>query len=269
MTKKTFAEFFARLGAPSRTVGSAAFLIAVAGVASRILGFFRDRILASQFGAGDTLDVYYAAFRIPDMLYGLLVAGALSAAFIPVFTELIAKKDEARAWRLADGVLHLLTASLGILAFVGIIFASELMSLIAPGFSPEKREAAASLTRIMLLSPIFLSVSAVFGGILVSFKRFAAYSFAPIFYNAGIITGAVLLVPVFGIAGLGWGVVLGSFARIRYLPDPRHFKLFMGAVLLLIGSRLALKVLGPPTANAHCAKSRRSATPRCSKSRRR
>lgn len=211
MTKKTFAEFFARLGAPSRTVGSAAFLIAVAGVASRILGFFRDRILASQFGAGDTLDVYYAAFRIPDMLYGLLVAGALSAAFIPVFTELIAKKDEARAWRLADGVLHLLTASLGILAFVGIIFASELMSLIAPGFSPEKREAAASLTRIMLLSPIFLSVSAVFGGILVSFKRFAAYSFAPIFYNAGIITGAVLLVPVFGIAGLGWGVVLGSF----------------------------------------------------------
>lgn len=214
MTKKTFADFFARLGAPSRSVGAAAFLIAVAGVVSRILGFFRDRILASQFGAGDTLDTYYAAFRIPDMIYGLLVAGALGAAFIPVFTELIAKKDEARAWRLADGVLHLLTAALGLLAFIGIIFAPALMAFVAPGFSLEKQAAAADLTRIMLLSPLFLSVSAVFGGVLVSFKRFAAYSFAPIFYNAGIIAGAVFLVPVFGIAGLGWGVVLGSFLHM-------------------------------------------------------
>jgi putative peptidoglycan lipid II flippase len=214
MTKKIFAEFFARLGAPSRTVGGAAFIIAAAGVVSRFLGFLRDRILASQFGAGDTLDTYYAAFRIPDMIYGLLVAGALSAAFIPIFTECIAKKDKARAWRLADGVLHLMTGVLGICALVGVIFAPEFMTLIAPGFSEEKREAAAALTRIMLLSPVFLSISAVFGGILVSFKRFAAYSFAPIFYNVGIIYGAVCLVPTFGVAGLGWGVVIGSLLHM-------------------------------------------------------
>lgn len=79
-------------GRSNRTVGGAALVIAVFGVASRLLGFVRDRILAGTFGAGDVLDAYYAAFRIPDFLYGLLVAGALSAAFVPVFTELRERK---------------------------------------------------------------------------------------------------------------------------------------------------------------------------------
>ena len=82
------------------TVAGAAFILAVFGIASRLLGLLRDRILASQFGAGDILDVYYAAFRIPDLLYSLLALGALSAAFIPVFTEMMERSTEKRAWSL-------------------------------------------------------------------------------------------------------------------------------------------------------------------------
>lgn len=199
---------------PSKTVGSAAMLIAVAGITSRILGFFRDRILASQFGAGDVLDAYYAAFRIPDLIYSFLVLGALSVAFIPVFTELLADKKEDEAWKLTSGILHLLLFLLGILALLGIFFAPSLTGLIAPGFVSEKKEIVIMLTRVMLLSPIFLAVSAVFGGVLVSFKQFAAYSFAPVFYNIGIICGALFLVPLFGPLGLAWGVVLGSFLHM-------------------------------------------------------
>lgn len=209
---------------PSKTVGSAALLIALAGIASRILGFLRDRILASHFGAGDILDSYYAAFRIPDLLYSLLVLGALSAAFIPVFTEFLAEKKEEEAWKLTSRILYLLVLFLGGISLLGMLFTSQLTRLITPGFSPEKMDMVIMLTRVMLLSPIFLAVSAVFGGVLVSFKQFVAYSLAPILYNVGIICGALFLVPLFGPVGLAWGVVLGSFFHmlIQY-PSIRRF----------------------------------------------
>jgi putative peptidoglycan lipid II flippase len=200
--------------ASSKTIGGAALLIAFSGILSRLLGFFRDRILATQFGAGDILDAYYTAFRIPDLLYGLLIAGALSAAFVPIFTELTTNKKDGEAWRLTSGLLMLLLASLGALAFLGNLFAPGLTDLLAPGFDEEKLALAAGLTRVMLLSPILLGISAVFGGVLMSFKRFVAYSLAPIFYNLGIIFGAVALTPLMGPVGLAWGVVLGAFLHM-------------------------------------------------------
>jgi putative peptidoglycan lipid II flippase len=195
---------------PAKTIGGAALVIAVAGIASRLLGFLRDRLLASQFGAGDALDAYYAAFRIPDLLYNLLVMGALSAAFVPIFTDFLSEKKEKKAWELASAMLQWLVVSLGVLSVLAAIFAPWLVSVIAPGFSEEKRALTVELTRIMLLSPIFLGISAVFGGVLISFRRFVAYSLAPLFYNLGIIGGIVFLVPISGISGLGWGVVAGS-----------------------------------------------------------
>jgi putative peptidoglycan lipid II flippase len=208
-----------KLNGSIQSVGGAALIIAAAGVASRLFGFLRDRILAAQFGAGDVLDAYYAAFRIPDFMYGLLVLGALSAAFVPVFTELYVEKKEEEAWRLSLGVLHLLVFALGFSAILFALFAPALMEALVPGFSPEKKELAARMTRVMLLSPIFLGISAVLGGVLVSLKRFLLYSIAPIFYNLGIIFGALVLVPKMGIAGLSWGVVLGAMAHalIQYV----------------------------------------------------
>lgn len=205
-------------GRPNRTVGGAALVIAVFGIVSRLLGFVRDRILAGTFGAGDVLDAYYAAFRIPDFLYGLLVAGALSAAFVPVFTELREKKSERSAWELADGVLLLLLILLGTMSLVAALFAAPIMQAIVPGFSPEKQALSTSLTRIMLIGPIFLGMSAVFGSVLVSFRNFIVFSLAPVFYNIGIIMGAVVFSRFLGPNGLAVGVVVGTLlhALVQY-----------------------------------------------------
>ncbi|NTW13917.1 MAG: murein biosynthesis integral membrane protein MurJ [Candidatus Moranbacteria bacterium] len=208
---KRISDFF---DTSSSGVGRAAFIIAAAGILSRLLGFLRDRMLAGRFGAGDTLDVYYAAFRIPDTLYNLLVMGALSAAFVPIFTEFLSKQKRKEAFNLAAGVLEWMILVLGALSLLAIFAAPAIVPILAPGFSDEKREMTVVLTRIMLLSPLFLGASAVFGGMLLSFRRFMAYSFAPILYNFGIIVGVMFFVPMFGMAGLAWGVALGALMHM-------------------------------------------------------
>jgi len=195
---------------PTQSIAAAAFIISLAGIASRVLGLLRDRILAGQFGAGDTLDAYYAAFRIPDLIYNLVIIGALSAAFIPVFTQLITEKKEEDGWKLSSGILSLQICITGILLVILAIFTPQLMHLVTPGFSGEKMDLTVTLTRIMFLSPFLLGISGIFGGILVSFKKFLIYSLAPIFYNIGIIIGAVYFVKLWGPIGLAWGVVLGA-----------------------------------------------------------
>ncbi|NTW75980.1 MAG: murein biosynthesis integral membrane protein MurJ, partial [Candidatus Moranbacteria bacterium] len=210
------------MNASSQTIGGAAFVIAAAGIASRLLGFLRDRLLAGRFGAGDDLDAYYAAFRIPDTLYTLLVMGALSAAFVPVFTEFLSKDKKKQAFELAAGVLEWILLVLGTLSLLAIVLAPAIVSILVPGFSPEKQAATVDLTRIMLLSPLLLGASAVFGGMLLSFRCFTAYSFAPILYNVGIIIGITLFVPFFGMMGLAWGVALGAmFHMAIQIPSVR------------------------------------------------
>lgn len=199
---------------PTESVTAAAFIIALSGIVSRILGLFRDRILASEFGAGDTLDIYYASFRVPDLIYNLLILGALSAAFIPVFTGLFSSNKKEEAWKMASGVLNLAILVIAGVSLVLALFAPWIMKFLTPGFSDLKNESVVLFTRIMFLSPLLLGISAVFGGVLVSLKKFLVYSIAPILYNVGIIFGALFLVPWIGPAGLAWGVVLGAFLHM-------------------------------------------------------
>lgn len=194
----------------SESITRSAALIAVMGLASRFLGLIRDRVLASKFGAGDIMDAYYAAFKIPDLVYGLLVLGALSAAFVPVFSSLISCKKKKEAWELANVILSVGIIILAVLSIVLFIFAPVLVSLIAFGYDAQKQELIIQLTRIMLLSPILLGISGIMGGILNSYKKFFFYSLAPIFYNVGIIIGAFFLTDIFGPIGLAIGVVLGA-----------------------------------------------------------
>ena len=204
---------------PTESVISAAFVITVAGVASNFLGLIRDRLLASTFGAGDTLDVYYAAFRIPDLIYNLLILGALSAAFIPVFTGLKSHDKDDEAWKLTNGMVNLAALSIIILSVVFAVFAPLLMHVITPGFPENKMGQVVLFTRIMFLSPLFLGISGIMGGVLTSMKRFLIYSIAPLLYNLGIITGIVLFVRLIGPIGLAWGVVFGAFMHmaLQYL----------------------------------------------------
>ncbi len=195
----------------SSSVTGAAIIIAAASLINKFVGLARDRILAHQFGAGPTMDAYYAAFKIPDLIYNLLVVGALTAGFIPVFTKLFqTSADKKPAWDLANNVINIIGLSLVILALGGIIFAHPLSKIIAPGMDNYNRTTVAVFIRIMFVSPIFLGISMVVGGILQSLRRFVLYSLAPIFYNIGIIIGATVLIQTFGIIGLPIGVVLGA-----------------------------------------------------------
>ena len=206
------------LNGQSKTIASAAFIIGAASLISRVLGVFRDRVLAGEFGAGIELDMYYAAFRIPDLVFNLVVLGAVSAGFIPVFTQYL--KSEQKAWELVNVLLNAMILALIIISGGLILLAPWLVKIIAPGFSPAQLAVTAQLTAIMFLSPIFLGISAILGGVLQSYKRFFVNSLAPILYNVGIILGALFFVPLNGIYGLAWGVVLGAVLHmaIQILP---------------------------------------------------
>lgn len=208
------------LHAESKTIVSAATIVAVFAFGSRFAGFIRDRILAGTFGAGSTLDAYYAAFIVPDLLFNLLVVGALSASFIPLFTKHYrAILGSQRAWRLTNIVLNILALGLFLVSLVAFIFAPQLARLIAPTFSDVKLDLVTDFTRVMLVSDWLLAVSAVFGSALQGAKRFVIYSLSPVLYNLGIIFGAVFLVDAMGPIGLAWGVVLGALAHalLQYL----------------------------------------------------
>jgi len=193
----------------SKTIFSAAFVLAVAALTSRVLGLIRDRLLAGKFGAGDELDIYFTAFRLPDLIYSILIMGAISSAFIPIFAEYF-QKNKKEAWHLTSGLFNLIFVILIVLAGAFILLAPWLVSIIAPGFSGAKREMTVLLTRIMFLSPILLGVSSIFGGVLQYFRRFFIHSLAPVVYNVGIIIGILFFVPSMGLVGLAWGVVLGA-----------------------------------------------------------
>lgn len=197
----------------SKTITGAAIIIASATFLSRLIGLLRDRIFAHNFGAGELMDAYYAAFKIPDLVYNLLILGALSAGFIPIFTK-IYDKDKKEGWLLANNVLNFSGVLLIIICLIGILSAKYISPLIAPGFSADSLEMVIKFSRIMFLSPLFLGLSMVFGGILQSLRQFLIYSLAPIFYNLGIIFGAIYLVKWLGPTGLAWGVVLGAMMHL-------------------------------------------------------
>lgn len=223
------------INAQINNITVAAALVAVLSLVSRMLGILRDRILAGEFGAGDTLDVYFAAFRVPDLVFNLIVLGALSAGFIPIFTELLQKKDAKTcdviqkgshkvAWEFTNNLLNILFLTLIIVSVVGFIFAPFIMKLVTPGFSQSKLDQVVDLTRIMFFSPIILGVSGIVGGVLQSFKRFFVYSLGPIMYNVGIIVGALFFVPMWGIYGLAYGVILGALLHL-FIQIPTLFSL--------------------------------------------
>lgn len=191
-------------------IGLAAGILAVSAFVSRLLALIRDRVLASQFGAGPELDIYFAAFRIPDFIYGILIAGGISAVFLPLFSEYFQKKEED-GWKFANNLLNCLLVSLVLICGLLVVFTPFLVELVAPGFSSEQKASLIFLKRIMFLSPIFFGLSYIFSGIARYFNRFLSFSIAPILYNLSIIFAALFLVPFFGLPGLAYGVVFGAF----------------------------------------------------------
>lgn len=199
-----------RLKTSTASIHAAAILIGGAGLMSRILGVLRNWLLARHFGAGRELDIYLTAFQIPDFMSVIFLLGAGTAAILPIFQDYL-KKDREKAHELISGIYS--TFLIGSLIGISLVFlfAPVIISIIVPGFSPAERELTATLTRIMLLSPVLLGLSSIISAVVQSFQRFTAYALAPIFYNVGIIVGILFFVPRWGLPGLGMGVVLGAF----------------------------------------------------------
>lgn len=194
-------------------ISRASLLLAFFYLLSRVAGLWRDRVLASRFGASDLLDVYYVSFNLPDLVFNLLVAGAISAAFIPVFVEYQSRKN-GEEWKLANNFLNSLLLLTVLFSAVLFALAPAVISLLAPGFLGPKKDLAILFTRVMLVSPLIFSASVVLGSLLPVFDRFLALAMAPVMYNLGIILGAVVLEPAFGPLGLAEGVVLGALLHL-------------------------------------------------------
>jgi len=203
-------EFFHR---EFRDVREAAFLLAASTVASNLLALLRDRLLASRFGAGVELDMYYAAFRVPDLLYAFSLFFVASTAIIPLFLERVSENKE-RAREFLDTVLVAFLASTILLALVAYAVMPFIVPLYVPGFDMDKQQEVIHMARILLISPLFLGLSGLMSGILQSFRKFFVYAATFLFYNVGIIIGILVFVPRWGLSGLAGGVVLGAFLHV-------------------------------------------------------
>lgn len=193
------------------TVLSAATLIMIMIGVSMILGLVRQRVLAGFF-TPDQLSLFFAAFRLPDVIFQVLVFGTFSSAFIPVFTKTL-KKGEERAWKLAGKVVSIGLAIFILAVTIVGIFAPQIYSTIAPGFGNEGTIKIAFLARILFAAQGFFVVSYVLTGVLESLRRFLVPALAPIFYNLGIIFGTIVLKPYLGLTAPAVGVVIGAFAH--------------------------------------------------------
>ncbi|HCE30427.1 MAG: putative peptidoglycan lipid II flippase MurJ [Candidatus Daviesbacteria bacterium GW2011_GWB1_39_5] len=190
---------------------SAASIIMATMMLSKVLGLIRDRLLAHVF-LPEKIDIFWAAFRLPDLIFQIIILGALSVAFIPVFTEHLENKGKEDAFAMARAVLSVALAIFIVITVVMYIFAEPIIgSFIAPGFSLARQLQVVELTRIILFGQVILVFGSFFIGISQSFQRFIIPSLAPVFYNFGIILGIVFLSKQWGITGAAYGVVIGAF----------------------------------------------------------
>lgn len=201
------------------SIEKGALTVALVTVVGSLLGVLKNSFLAAGFGASRDLDIYFAAFRIPDFLYGLLVFSSLSSSFMPVFAKAI-KNGKEDVWAFVSKVFSAFLVFFGLSAVAVFFFAHDLVALIAPGFSSLDLERLALLLRILMIQPIFLSLANLFSVTLQGFKKFFISSLAPVFYNLGIIIGVFWFSRFWGIAGVAWGVVLGALLHLLIqLPD--------------------------------------------------
>src|SRR5437868_7961612 len=229
-------------------------MVGGAFVVSRVLGLVREAVIAGRFGTDARYDAYRLAFGIPDTLFLLIVGGAVGSAFIPVFTGLMGRGRDREAWQLASTLIN---ASMVVLSLAGIVMGFAAPALvgwvIAPGRPPDQREVVVELTRVLLLSPLFLGLGGWAMGILNARQHFALPALAPVAYNLAIIGGALFLAPIMGVCGLAWGVVVGALlhfglqvpglrsAGMRYSPFRVNLR---DEGVKLVGKLLLPRVIG-------------------------
>lgn len=259
-------EILEKITAPVRGLHQAAYWLAALTLASQVLALLRDRTFAHAFGAGETLDLYYAAFRVPDLMFA--VVSSLVSAYILI--PRITGADRETTRRLLSESMTFLLVLGGSLCIVLAIYMPVFLQVLYPDLSASaQREEFILLARILLAQPIILGVSGIIASVTQVNRRFVLFALSPVLYNLGIIFGAVALYPSWGLPGIGAGVILGSVAYAALnipvvlsagvLPRfavptwstmlpivrdsiPRSLALGMGAITLLVLTALASRV---------------------------
>jgi len=255
-----------RIAAPVRGLHQAAYLLAGLTLASQVLALLRDRIFAHTFGAGEVLDLYYAAFRVPDLVFAIV--SSLVSAYI-IIPRITGADRESTRRILSESASFLLGVG-GVICVVLAIFMPQFLAFLYPSFSESAYQAEfVLLSRLLLLQPILLGLSGILASVTQVHRRFALFALSPVLYNIGIILGAVFLYPQWGLVGIGFGVIVGAIAylavnvpvvvnagvipRLR-LPTfalmapivrdsiPRSLALGMGSITMLILTALASRV---------------------------
>jgi putative peptidoglycan lipid II flippase len=245
-------ELDSDLEAPERTtarsLARAGLVVSGAYLVARVLGYVRVVVIGTTFGAGPELDAFFAAFRIPDLIFQLVAAGAVASALVPMVAGMVAKGEHAHAWRVVSTIANLMLVALLLFAAAAWVAAPSLVPLIAPGFEGAQLEQTIDLTRLMLLAPMFLALGAVATAALNGVQQFGASAVAPIVYDLAIIGAAVILAPELGVTGLALGVVAGSLGHllVQLPPLARAGYRYLARIDVKDAqARLALALMGP------------------------
>lgn len=222
-------KIIAKLATPVRGLHQAAYLLASLTLASQLLALLRDRIFASMFGAGDVLDRYYAAFKVPDLVFALMASLVSAYVLIP----LIAGQGKRESRRILSETTSFLVVGSGLIALLLFFLMPSLLAALFPNLMEASAgsEEFVALSRLLLLQPILLGLSGILTSVTQVEKRFVLYALSPVLYNLGIIGGALFLYPEYGLAGIGFGVLGGALMHLavhipvvvgaRLVPKPR------------------------------------------------
>ncbi len=221
------------------SVARSAGIVSIAVMFSRLLGLLREVVFARYFGAGFLMDAYVVAFRIPNVLRDLFAEGALSVAFVKVFTDYQINKSEKEAWRLASMVFNLLAVILSVICIIGVIFSKQFVALIAGGFSPEKATLATTMTQIMFPFILLVALAAVAMGVLNTKGIFGIPASASTVFN--IVSIVFGLVVAYWLSGGGW---TGSNDKDAIPTDASQWAIIGMSIGTLIGggAQLAMQV---------------------------
>lgn len=206
---------FTQLLKQQTTILSAAFMIMATVVLSQVLGLIRQRLLVAIFGASNTLGFYFYASSLPDSLFQIIISGALSSAFIPVFSQYLVKGKEKDGYKFASTLLSVSLSIFFVISIILFIFAPQLIhSFVAPGLPDKQVVPIAALMRIILLGELFFIIASFLSSILQCYNQFLIPGIASALYNLGIIISLLLFSKWLGIYSVSWGVVLGAFLYI-------------------------------------------------------
>ncbi|MCL5794837.1 MAG: murein biosynthesis integral membrane protein MurJ [Patescibacteria group bacterium] len=224
------------------SVKGATIILIATLLISNFLGLVRDHFLAQKIPTA-MLDTYYAAFRIPDLIFNTLILGSISAAFIPIFTSFISHKKNKEAWEITSSVINIAMLVLMISLAILFFLMPYIIPLMVPKFDLARQATTISLARIFLLSPILFGISYILGGVLNSFKRFVAYALAPLVYNLSIILATLFFADKFGVFGVAWGVVVGAGLHML-VQIPTVMKLGFRYYPIMLWQNLAVRKIG-------------------------